>query len=261
MTLPIWRPTLRERLATWWKRGVKRWTMPEIMIAVGMLIVTAFQLVVLCQQTRILTQEHDDAANRDAQTQAITEAQKSIATASQGSADSMYRSADYSRRALEDNRHALEKTIEMWRIEQRPWIGPLRIDGPQGSKEAPVFSIDVSWLNSGKTPARKFRALVGMENKAAKTHYTPNFAAGSTVSASLFLPNTTLHSLLTHPLTDQETRAIVASRTQKMYAFGRATYQDTFAKPHSHWSTFFYVYEPTTGTWTIMGTHNDTDAD
>lgn len=129
---------------TWWGRirsYLVRWTAPEVVIALGILLVTALQLWVLKRQTNILDLQRKDAIEAGRQTALIAAAQTYIAQYTEDSANTA--------------RASLSEATEVGRADKRAYITLARFSGPQRLEAGEEIKTDLIWKNSGNTAARR----------------------------------------------------------------------------------------------------------
>lgn len=230
-----------------------------MLIALGLLVVTALQLWVLKRQTDILDGQRKDAVEGGKQTEAIARANERAAGANERTAKAMERivaqqevslkaTTEQGKQSLRQSRAALERTIEMSRIAQRAWLGVNNIKSGE-LKEGLVFRTEVEWKNSGLTPATNVRAFV-------RYKYRPAASTGSE-SLSTILPGGTARSPTQPVVIATEDIATIRTGKATFHLFGRATYDDVFGRHHH--TTFGAKYDPDTGDWINLSTYNAAD--
>jgi len=271
MITPLGKPTWRDRITAY----LGRWSRPEVVVSCLLLLVTALQAWILLRQTDILDQQRRDAIEGGKQTQAIVDAEKIIARASQSSANSMRDSVaqakttltatlEQSRKSLQLSRKSLERTIEISRDDQRAWLGFSAITGIKEIKEGSMLNLDVAWVNSGRSPALRVQGATGFHCQSSGTAFVPVYRPDvRTPSISVLQQNARHYSKLhlDRPISKQEADDILTGK-QILYVFGRVTYDDVSGRHHQ---TTFACYlqpsrsEPPSYSWRALNTYNTAD--
>jgi len=204
-------------------------------------------VVLTCGIVYLAWTQHRDLIDAGAQTDKIIIADQRIATAmelSVGAAGT-----------------ALNATIAQNQLDQRAWVAVIGVtmDAPEVGKK---INGSVTWMNSGKTFARKVKPLCHvaffpelltsedvLREKAVKS------PASTPVSIGVLTPNAQYKTLIdsTQPVNEVDKTNI--SGSWYTYIWGELTYDDIFKQPHT---TVFCSYrQGGTGDFLQCHFHND----
>ena len=142
------------------------------------------------------------------------------------------------------------------KTDQRPWI-KITIDNVQIT--APGFIIPVHSINSGKTPAKSFKAQFFLEvvknGETAKLSETGGHVENTTGVA---FPNTQIDTPVPYTFTTSEFQDFKDSRNF-FVIYGTASYSDFFHV--QHWTKFcqYFGTAPTNAGWVGFTAKNCTD--
>jgi hypothetical protein len=170
-------------------------------------------------------------------------------------------------KTLEQSKKALGASIEMARQDQRAWVGTAEVTEPNFKedsrkvhiKEGEKIAFGIVIINSGKTPARKFRAIAGNRILPSKTPFTPDYPKTIKFqSTSIIQPG----MKLTLPFTREETLTketidAIKSNQAILYAYGMMNYEDIFGV--SHKTTFCMFLQKNLSDFATCDTHNEAD--
>jgi len=258
------KPTCRDRIVTY----LGRWTAPDVVVSVLLLIVTALQVLILVRQTDILGLQRKDAIEAGKQTQAIAQANEKAARANERTARAMENTVAQSkaalkatveqgRQSLRQSRAALEGTLTMSRNDQRAWVGAMR---PHGEivADSPL-KVTIILKNLGRTPALNVSYKARLHWQPFSEPFKPHdLSTDSSTARGLLQPTeeVTLPLVEPKPLTKEEVGTII-SREFTLYLYGEVSYDDVFAKHHR--LKFAYHTTPTLDGWQEVDAYNTAD--
>lgn len=177
------------------------------------------------------------------------------------------RIANSMEKTLEQSKKALDASIEMWRQDQRAWVGIVKATAPAFKedsrrvhiKEGEKIAFGVVITNSGKTPARKFRAIAGHRVLPSKAPFVPDYPKTMEFQSSAIIqPGMrrivyfTRQETLTKEIIDA-----IKSKQAILYAYGTMHYEDIFGIPHK--TTFCISLEKDLTAFIDCDTHNEAD--
>jgi hypothetical protein len=167
--------------------------------------------------------------------------------------------ADTSILMAEAAKKSIEITQNNIRLDQRAWVGVVEVVKPDfkvGSK----VTFGVTFMNSGKTPARKLAVRMHIDVVPANQEVTPTYPTMTTKSSVSVLQPGGRNNI--HVLSDEAvTQALIEALrngSQIVYIFGEITYEDIFSR--SHRTTFcMYIRENLEVVPTNCHYYNDAD--
>lgn len=196
------------------------------------------------QQAETAKAQSDKMSESLAQTKDLIKASNDLARQAKRQADVGSAGVEIARRSM--------------RLEQRAWVGVSDINTVQTMQVGKVFTVNVVFKNTGKTPARNVRVAAVIDPVTGG--HRPDFDAIEATSRGLLQPGatmfTTLHS-------DDSGRGItqfgydsVMNGSLKIYLHGTVRYRDIFDR--QHWATFCFNLLPT-GAYGVCAEHNESD--
>ena len=262
-----------------------KWSDPNIILSIVMVLVLLLQAVILGYQATILRgqrqemkKQREEMTAAGQQTDRIIAEDKRLANASETSAQEVHNSVmearrgidmslKQSRQSLRQSEKALDRTIEMSRNDQRAWVGPRDEPTVPEIKEGSTLKGSVVFVNSGKSPAKNctwiyryqiipageplepsypWEALGGDAKEQSSRGTVANLEPGATMRLSVF----------SSPLLKTSAEGI-GSHTSILYLFGRVTYDDAFGE--GHWRHFAYEFVAPESHWYAYKQYNDSD--
>ena len=247
------KPTSRDSIVTY----LGRWTAPDVVVSVLLLIVTALQVLILVRQTDILGLQRKDAIEAGKQTQAIAQANERAASANERTARAMENTVAQGRQSVRQSRAALQGTLTMFRNDQRAWVGAMR---PHGEivPDSPL-KVTIILKNLGRTPALNVRPKGRLHWQPFTEPFKPHDLSTDTSSGCGVLQpseEVTLPFVEANPLTKEEVGSIISGQFT-LYVYGEVTYADVFGKHHR--LKFAYRTAPTLHAWQEVGAYNTAD--
>jgi len=236
----------------------RRWTAPDIVVAVLLLCVTALQAWILVRQTAILEQQQSDTVEAGRITKDIRDAEQTIADATDRSADAIENSVtqaeEATKQALEEGKRSLQRTIEMARNDQRAWVGAVHPKLEVISESAATFSITLR--NFGRTPASKVRHNIHIQWGPKGTPIRFDWPAPTKYrSLSVIYPG---HEVTAQPEDRLTLGEGVLERIKSgdivIYFSGEVLYDDGFGGPG--YTEFACELLPGLATWRFLDRHN-----
>jgi hypothetical protein len=152
---------------------------------------------------------------------------------------------------------------ESARLDQRAWVGPGKASFLQPVEPDKEFSLCVEIVNSGKTPALRFKGKISIQMQPIESLFLPDYRRDplkkSKASVGTLLPGVPrcLHS----PPTQLSSEVIdtLKSGEETFYVFGRVEYGDVFGGIHC--TMFCYSLTRKLDDFGLCPTYNDlTDA-
>lgn len=143
---------------------------------------------------------------------------------------------------LTQARASLNATIDQNRLDQRAWIGVVKLNSFE-FKPGPDFAVPFDITNTGKTPALKVTTEVSLKTLEKGNRFIPTFPAyprPPKPSSSVIQPQ--MHMTLSTLPVDVSAAQYgdIQNGRGILYAYGRITYADIFGK--SHETTFCVMY-------------------
>jgi hypothetical protein len=158
---------------------------------------------------------------------------------------------------------------ELTRNDQRAWVGVLKLQTPGKTaemvKEGLPITVNAVWQNFGKGPALQTDCVTGMrimrKGEEFDAIYEQQGSPKTIEEASVPVSRAALWPGVTYATgsvsmtpTDQEI-AEIRLGDKILYFYGKATYNDTFGRPH--WTHFCCRYTPDHPGWLAHSTYNE----
>jgi hypothetical protein len=163
------------------------------------------------------------------------------------------RTAEQARKAAEDT---LKKIEENSQLDQRAWVGVIGTNMPN-IKPNSKFTIEVTFTNTGKTPALKFTSIVAIKGFRNDETFRPIYdkPVNPKPSNLIIYPGMRI-ALPTIPIELTQTQIdILKSGLQIYRVYGKFSYDDIFKR---HWGgTFCMFLQPDLTTMSWCDTYNE----
>jgi hypothetical protein len=169
---------------------------------------------------------------------------------------------------LSHSQEVFDSAIENFHLEQRAWVGPMRVSSPKYEHEGKNVFVKkglplrcgVHIANSGKTPALKLRTRLSVSAINSDAEFHPEYVIDSSDKDSITVlqPGMTLTLNFSSSLEIFSTNIDDFKEERRiLYMYGVIDYEDIFGNPHS---TKFCMYlAPDLMTFKGADTYNEAD--
>jgi hypothetical protein len=147
------------------------------------------------------------------------------------------RISDTSSETANQAKRALDATIENFRLEQRAWVGPTQVETVTKANENQRFKVNVSIVNSGKTPALRYRSTAYLRMIDAKGN--PELPK-EIVNKAMKETSAVMQPGMTFKVTPEFNKVLskadiddLLAGKSAIYLVGIINYEDVFGRPHS----------------------------
>ena len=158
------------------------------------------------------------------------------ANAAKDAAEAATRQANHAEDSVRQAKAALDATITASHVEQRAWVGVIKVTAETKLDIPVLFKVHIS--NSGRTPATQLRIkcwcrVISAEKPFEPIYVPPEGHTGGIESSGVLFPNGTGQGFVrtAQPFSDELHQAI-ARKEVMAYVWTRITYRDVFNEPH-----------------------------